>query len=357
MILPTKQLREALQKVAPAAPKSAITPILEHVWIESDGKKVSVKLSNLRETIETSFETSERNKKEIILPHYGDLMSYAKLVREVDIELKQIEGSVEIKAGKAKSRINGEESENYPKIPEVGGEEIELPLEYLHDIKVKILPFASTDELRPAMTGAMLKAKAGNLIMEATDGHTLARIETKTDLQDCEILFRREIPEIATSLFEGENVSTWIDGNSCKITDGNSTLTSRLIDERFPDTDGVLPPKVGEITRADRQLLLSEMQKAKLFTNDKEKLVKLTFTPKHLDIVATDIDFDKSFEDRMEVEGCKELLIGLDVDNVIKAAQKIEGDEIEIHHYNAANKAIVIREDDYMILIMPMMIK
>ena len=115
MILQTKLLKEALQKVSPAAPKGqAVVPVLEHVWIETDGTSVKVKMSNLAETIETTFETKEANKKEVILPYYKDLFDYVKLVNEVDIELKGVEGSVEIKAGKARSRINGEEKESYP---------------------------------------------------------------------------------------------------------------------------------------------------------------------------------------------------------------------------------------------------
>jgi DNA polymerase III subunit beta len=356
MILPVKELKEALSKVAPAYPNSAIVPILEHVWIETDGTKVSVKLSNLRETIETTFETKEVNKKEIVLPYYKDFSAYMKLINEVEIELIQKEGSVEIKAGGARSKINGEDEANYPQIPNIEGESITFNTEYFHLLKDKILPFASIDELRPAMTGAMLRVKSGFLIMDATNSHQLARLEMETDMKDMEILFNRSIPEISTTLFKGEKVDMWIDGTGCKIADSTTTLTSRLLEERYPDVDAVLPPKKGEIARVDRKLFIAEMQKARLFVNNKSKMIKANFSLKNIEITGDDLDFDKSYSNKIDADGCKELLIGLDVDNLLKSAQKMEADELEIHHYNGANKAIKMVEDDYLIITMPMMI-
>ena len=76
-------------------------------------------------------------------------------------------------------------------MPEVEGlvEGISLPIELFETIKTKIAPFASLDELRPALQGVHIVCKEGELLLEATSDHQMAWQRTANDVANVMPIF------------------------------------------------------------------------------------------------------------------------------------------------------------------------
>lgn len=119
-----------------------------------------------------------------------------------------------------------------------------------------VAPYASTDDLRPAMTGIFLETQNNKISMTATNGYALATYATQaigtTEKSDF-ILPPSAISALLQCNQESERgvlIRLHEDKNFATIQSGNTTLTCRLIDVRYPDYKKVIPDRQqwGQIT-------------------------------------------------------------------------------------------------------------
>ena len=130
-----------------------------------------------------------------------------------------------------------------------------------------------------------------------------------------------------------------------RVTVGNVTFTSKLIDGRFPDYERVLPKNGDRTLIAGREELKSALQRAAILCNEKFRGVRLQINDQQLKILATNPDQEEA-EEELQVEfSGNSLEIGfnvgymLDVLNALNGAytQAILGD---------TNSSALIRDND-----------
>ena len=198
---------------------------------------------------------------------------------QVTLELRPSEGDVEIVSGSATFHIRTLRSEDFPPLPEAGGEAVvEVPAQAFVETVQKVARSASRDETRPILTGILVSASGQELRMVATDSYRLSVKETTLD-KALEGSFEANVParalqELAriAQATEADSLSVGVRANQVVFDVGGNVLSSRLIDGQFPNYRQLLPDSYehelrlasGELTEVVRRISLMAQKNAPL---------------------------------------------------------------------------------------------
>src|SRR5919112_1032742 len=101
---------------------------------------------------------------------------------DVSLELRAAEQDVEIVGGTARFHIRTLRGEDFPPLPERGGDQVvSMPAPAFVDTIARVSRSASRDETRPVLTSIRVSAAADQLQMVATDSYRLCVKDTKLE--------------------------------------------------------------------------------------------------------------------------------------------------------------------------------
>jgi DNA polymerase-3 subunit beta len=224
----------------------------------------------------------------------------------------------------------------------------------------------SNDELRPAMTGVYVNLAEKNTTFVATDGHRLVRYRRNDVTSDngSAIIIPRKALNLLKATLPTENTPVSIDFNlsNAYFKFGNIKMICRLIDERYPDYENVIPTSNPIKMTIGRTDLLSALKRISIYANKTTHQVRLKITGSELQISAEDLDFSNEANERLscEHEG-EDIEIGFNAKFLIEMLNNIDSDQIKLT-MSAPNKAGVIlpvdkdKTEDILMLVMPVML-
>ena len=123
------------------------------------------------------------------IKEFGSVVVLSKYLNEIvkklpnDICIKsERNDSITIKSGDIETKLNGFNSNEYPKLPEMDrNNNVEIPFGKLTEA-IKQTAFAvSKSEAKPVLTGVKMEFEENKLICTATDSHRLARREVNIE--------------------------------------------------------------------------------------------------------------------------------------------------------------------------------
>jgi DNA polymerase-3 subunit beta len=134
------------------------------------------------------------------------------------------------------------------------------------------------------------------------------------------------------------------------------TLTSKLVDGKFPDYQRVLPKGGTKIVTGDRSELKQAFARAAILSNEKYRGVRLVLSDGSLQIVASNPEQEQA-EENVAVEYAGERLeIGFNVNYLLDVLSVIEDNAVRLT-LSDANSSVLIEENsssDAVYVIMPM---
>ena len=136
-------------------------------------------------------------------------------------------------------------------------------------------------------------------------------------------------------------------------------MIARLIDERYPDYENVIPKNSPNKLSINRSVLLSSLRRIAIYANKTSQLIRLKIVGSSLQISAEDLDFSNEANERLacEYEG-NDLVLGFNAKLLIEMLNNIDVEEIEMC-FSAPNKATIIlpkekeAHEDLLLLVMP----
>ncbi len=166
----------------------------------------------------------------------------------VTLELRPANQDVEITSGSATFDIRTLRSEDFPPLPEAGGDSVvEVPAAAFVETVSKVARSASRDETRPILTGILVSASGRDLRMVATDSYRLSVKETPLETE-LSAAFEANVPARALQELvrlvqsaDHETLSVGVRANQIVFEAGGAVLSSRLIDGQFPNYRQLLP--------------------------------------------------------------------------------------------------------------------
>lgn len=367
-IVSSSALLKQLSGINGVITTNPVVPILENFLFEiSDGRLV-VTASDLQTSMITELEVESKEDGNIAVPARILLETLKNLPEQpVTFSIDEDSYSVEISSDNGRYKLAGENATDFPKVPSVSDDfAVEMSTDVLASAINNTIFATSNDELRPAMTGVYMNLADSNTTFVSTDGHRLIRyrrVDIASDNGSAIIIPRKALNLLKTTL-PSENTMVTVEFNMANafFRFGNIRMICRLIDERFPDYENVIPtenPNKMVINRGD---FLSSLKRIAIYANKTTHQVRLKITGSELQISAEDLDFANEANERLSCEhDGNDIEIGFNARFLIEMLNNLHSDRVEMR-LSEPNKAGLLLPDDQdenediLMLVMPVML-
>lgn len=367
-IVNSAYLLKQLSNINGVITTNPVVPILENFLFELDKGSLTVTASDLQTSMITELQVESKEKGSIAVPARILLDTLKNLPEQpVTFSIDESTYSIEIISDNGRYKLSGENATDFPKVPNVSNDfSAELSSEVLSRAVNNTIFATSNDELRPAMTGVYVNLGDKNTTFVATDGHRLVRYrrsDVKSDNGSSIIIPRKALNLLKATLpTENTDVSVNFNLSNAFFKFGNIRMICRLIDERFPDYENVIPSGNNIKMSIERSDLLGALKRISIYANKTTHQVRLKITGSELQISAEDLDFSNEANERLscEHEG-EDIEIGFNAKFLIEMLTNIDSDKISLT-MSAPNKAGVIlpaekdQAEDILMLVMPVML-
>ncbi len=367
-IVNSSYLLKQLSHINGVITTNPVVPILENFLFEIDKSKLTVTASDLQTSMITEINVESKEKGNIAVPAKILLETLKNLPDQpVTFSIDESTYSIEISSDNGRYKLAGENATDFPKVPSVSNDfSANISTEVLARAINNTIFATSSDELRPAMTGVYVNLGDKNTTFVATDGHRLVRYR-RTDIKSDNgntIIIPRKALNLLKATLPTENADVSIDFNMSNafFKFGTIRMICRLIDERFPDYENVIPTTNPIKMTISRTELLGSLKRISIYANKTTHQVRLKITGSELQVSAEDLDFSNEANERLscEHEG-EDIEIGFNARFLIEMLSNLDTDQIKLN-MSAANKAGVIfpaekeKGEDILMLVMPVML-
>ena len=367
-IVSTSTLLKQLQAVNGASSSSTVLPILENFLFEIKDGSLTISATDLQTSMTTSLPVESKEDGKVAVPSKILLETLKTLPDQpVAFSVDAQTFAIEISAGDGKYKLSGENGEDFPKIPTVeNASSVSMPASVLAEAINKTIFAVSNDDLRPAMTGVYCQLSPQNITFVATDAHKLVRYrrnDTKSDAAASFILPKKALTLLKASLGSDDSaVSLEYNSTSAFFRFGNINLICRLIDERYPDYEAVIPQSNPNKLTLDRSQFLNSLRRVVIFANKTTHQVRLKINGSELNISSEDVDFSNEAHERLgcQYEG-EDMEIGFNAKFLIEMLGNLEGDEVTLEMSTPNRAGLLIPQtnnnnENVLMLVMPVML-
>jgi len=368
-IVSTSTLLKQLQSVSGALSNSTVLPILENFLFEIKDGNLTISATDLQTSMTTSLTLSEAKENGRIAIPSRILLDTLKSLPEQPIAFSVDDATfaIEISAGDGKYKLSGENGDDFPKIPVVeNAASVNLPSSVLGEAINKTIFAVSNDELRPAMTGVFCQLTPQSFTFVATDAHKLVRYrrkDAKAATATSFILPKKALNLLKSALPNDDvNVSVEYNNTSAFFKFGNINLVCRLIDERYPDYEAVIPQNNPNMMTIDRQAFLGSLSRVAIYANKTTHQVRLKINGSELNISSEDIDFSNEAHERLncQYEG-DDMEIGFNARFLIEMLKNLNCEEVALQMSTPNRAGLLLPQggddnEDVLMLVMPVML-
>jgi DNA polymerase-3 subunit beta len=337
-------LQNSLAMVQGIVERRNTVPILGHVLLEPDGNKLRLSATDLEVGIRTEVACKASAKGSLTL----NARKLFEIVREAEgdeVTFKSLENDwVELKCGRARFKMMGLDPRSFPAMPAQatkGGAEparkavkgdLKVAATVLAAMIDKTLFAVSPDEARYNLSGVYIDSPAaGTARMVATDGHRLSMVDREVagfTMQGGAIIPRKGMTELRKLLDQAGDgeVELTLDGSLAWIKRGATEVSMRLVEGEFPDYRGVIPKQSRYQVSVGRDLLLSAIKRAAIFSNERYHGVKFGLSSGTLTVSSASPEMGEASE-TLDVEfGGDEFSIGFNASYVQQVLSVIPED-------------------------------
>jgi DNA polymerase-3 subunit beta len=367
-IVSTSTLLKQLQSVSGALSNSTVLPILENFLFEIKDGNLTISATDLQTSMTTSLTVEAKENGRIAIPSRILLDTLKSLPEQpIAFNIDDNTFAIEISAGDGKYKLSGENGEDFPKIPVVeNASSVNLPASVLAEAINKTIFAVSNDELRPAMTGVYCQLSTSSLTFVATDAHKLVRYRRKDAkaASTASFILPKKALNLLKSALPSEDINVSVEYNSTSafFKFSNINLVCRLIDERYPDYEAVIPQNNPNKLTIDRQSFLSSLNRVAIYANKTTHQVRLKINGSELNISSEDIDFANEAHERLtcQYDG-EDLEIGFNARFLIEMLKNLSCEEVMLEMSTPNRAGLLLPQngdenEDVLMLVMPVML-
>jgi DNA polymerase-3 subunit beta len=360
-----EELASRLQAASRVASGKGNNPALAGVQIVAEGEGVELRATNLEMGLVNPLLAGVEEEGTVLLPAklLGDVVKSLPKER-VEMSHDKVTGEVTISAGSATFTLRTLRNEDFPTLPELNDEQsVVLGVKEFSQTVSQVAPAASNDESRPILTGVLVEVdpEESVLRMVATDSYRMAVKVTPIDGVP-EEAFQANVP--AKTLVEvmriagaegAETIKASLDSGQILFQIGDTMLSSRLIDGKFPDFRQLIPKEFNHTLNLDRKDFLEKAERIGLLASGGTPL-RLKFDDNQLTLAVQSPELGEA-SDQMSIEwSSEELETGFNPGYLVSGLKHTEAAQIKLHLINALKPGLIEAGDDsgFQYLIMPL---
>ncbi len=352
-----------------------LLPILENFLFEITSGKLKITASDLQTSIITELPLDVAGETAVAVPARILLDTLKNLPEQpIKFHIDDQAYSISINSDTGQYNLAGENAADFPAIPIATAKtSISLPGNIFKRAIQQTIIATSHDDLKPAINGVYMDFRESAFTFVATDIHRLIRY-IRTDITAIEqpsFILPRKTLLLLTSLLstDQQEVKVSFSNGNAHFQIANTRVVARLIDEKYPDYESVIPKNNPNKLVINRGELLASLRRIIVYTNKITHQVKFTLSEKKLHILAEDFNFNNKAKEEFacEYEGQPNLEIGFNAKSLIELLHNLDAEEVTFYFSqatqgNQANKAAVItpnkqeQGEDVLLLIMPVIL-
>ena len=367
-IVSSSYLKKELAAINGVITTNPVVPILENFLFEINDGKLTVTASDLQTSMVTELEVEAKENGSIAVPSKILMETLTNLPEQpVTFSIDEDTYSIEINSDNGRYKLSGENATDFPKVPTVSdGNSINIASDILAKAINNTIFATSNDELRPAMTGVYMNLTDTNTTFVATDGHRLIRyrrVDIASDVDNSIIVPRKALTLLKATLpHETTNVNVEFNVSNAFFKFCNIFMVCRLIDERYPDYENVIPQGNYNNITIDRAELLGSLKRIAIYANKTTHQVRLKITGSELMVSSEDLDFSNEANERLSCDhDGEDIEIGFNGKFLIEMLGNISSKEVtlKLSQANKAGLLVPIKQDqneDLLMLVMPVML-
>jgi DNA polymerase-3 subunit beta len=202
---------------------------------------------------------------------------FASLRDSAIVSLCEVEQTLVVKTKHNTMRLKTLPYEDFPTIPAVTGETVELSAKKLIDGLRAVFYAASTSDIKPEIASVFLYPDGDNLVFVATDSFRLAEkkipMKNAASIKACILPIKNCIEFIRLFEHETGDLTLTMSDNQLEIKSSGITVSSRVVNGSFPDYKQIIP----KAANTEIVVLKQEMQQAlKIATIFSDKFNQVT---------------------------------------------------------------------------------
>ena len=275
-----KQQLDYLQKIVPSKPQ---LPILSSIFLEAKNNKLVLAATDLYLGMRASSAVEVKENGSLVVD--GD--TFRSLISslspgKINLELK--EAVLYINQGKTTAKLSCQSAEEYPKFPQVTGDNFNLNVADLEKINNLTVFASSNDQTRPVLTSLLMDFSEKGLLVIGTDGFRLASFNLKQlnfPFKQNLLVPAKAISELLRIARQGQvdEVSVVVSNELKQLLFkvGSVDFFVRLIEGDFPPYQKIIPPSFRLTAEMDSDEFLSQLKRAQIFARETSNIVRFSF--------------------------------------------------------------------------------
>lgn len=274
-------LLTGLNKVYGVAEKNTTIAILSNVVLTASDGVLSLLSSDMVLEVSSKVPCDVENNGTTTVNAYTLHDIIKKLSNDNNITLTQDNGRLIIKSGKSIFKIGTLPIDDFPVMDDgIYNTELKLSKDDLHNLIDKVKHSVSTEEMRYYLNGICWHGDNGVLKAVSTDGHRLSvsSVETNIDELDSVIIPMKTCSIVSRTLdSEIGDIIVGIGENKIKFEFGETVVTSKLIDGKFPDYEKIIPKNNNSVVNLNSNDLINCIERVGSVLDAKTNAIAFEF--------------------------------------------------------------------------------
>lgn len=359
------ELTKKMNAISSVVPGKTTMPILSMVLIRAESEGLSFSATDLDISVTSKVEGKVEREGKVAAP----AKKMAEIVKSLSGEEVTLEAEGEkltIRCGRSRFSVNGRSADDFPTLPkQESGKTFMIGSGLLGDLIQKTVYAVSTDLTRPALCGVLWEVDRSGLTMVSTDGHRLAKVESKADMGDIEKA-QIIVPPKAMSTFRsyaGEEgaIKVGIGDNSVSFEMPDVSIYSRLLEGPFPNYQKVIPAGNDKEMIVSRDALAAATRRVSILSDALTHQVVFSLGEGKLTLHVTTQDLGEAREELEANYRDEPMDIGYNAAYIQDILRTMDGDEISFLLDRADNAGLVTPVDQkgdirQMCIVMPLRI-
>jgi DNA polymerase-3 subunit beta len=362
------RMRESLSKVSAVVPAKTTLPILQDILFELNENTLKLTATDLEISVTLTMSVDGERDGIVAIPE-SKLTSIIKALPEgLLLTFESIDSErVVIRTDKGgEYKMSAESSESFPATPEFSdSDSFSIDGNLLKETIDDTIFAVSKDELRPSLMGVLFQFKEDEFRAVATDGHRLVKIAHKgidtRVFSGKEVIVPAKTLQIIARSLNDEECNIAINEKHVRFNFGDTVVISRLIDEKYPNYESVIPYDNNKELVIEKDMLLSSVKRVSIFASSSTNQIKLSLNSEtEMEVSAEDIDFGGEAREVINCEYRGETMeIAFNAKYIIDILNHIESEKV-IFRFSTPTRAAVVEpaespdNKEVLMLVMPM---
>lgn len=367
-IVNSTTLLKQLSNIDGVVVSKPIIPILNNFLFDIKDGELKISSTDLETTMTTGIKVEAKEELSIAIPSKTTIDLLKTLADQpLAFSINLDKGAVEIKYDTGRFKLTAQRGDEFPKNPVVeDGKKFVIPARVLQRAITKTVFATSNDELRLNLTGVYVQLSNEEITFVATDANRLVRYtrrDVKPGVEASFILPKKALNLLKSSLPNDDTeVAIEFNRSNAFFTFGEVSLICRLIDEKYPDYNAVIPKENPNVLQIEKNEFSLGVKRVSITSNKTTHQIRLKLAGSELTISAEDIDFENEAQEKLKCQYTGEdLEIGFNSKYLSEMISAVDSSELKLE-MSQPNRAGVLTPvsaedgEDILMLVMPMML-